>query len=73
MTYVSHKRILYTELQVCYPLIYFPFFKVAITEGSNGLGDFAHIQSNELGNPIPVNKSSLTTIDIFQLKILVKC
>ena len=23
--------------------------------------------------PIPVNKSSLTTIDIFQLKILVKC
>ena len=26
-----------------------------------------------LSIPIPVNKSSLTTIDIFQLKILVKC
>jgi hypothetical protein len=51
MIYVSRKRILYTELQVCYPLLYFPFFKVAITEGSNGLGDFDHIQSNELGNP----------------------
>lgn len=54
MFYMSHKRILYAELQVSYPLLYFPFFKkVLIHQTFDSLSCVSAAFEDSMGLPNP--------------------